>query len=341
MKAALYYCNDDVRVVDVSVPEIGPGEVLVEMKACGICGSDVLEWYRKPRAPMHFGHELTGVIKQVGKGVNNFQVGDRVFVHHHVPCFVCHYCQRGSYTMCPTYHGTHLDPGGFAEFVRVPAINVERGMLKLPPEISFEEGTLIEPVSCCLRGLKKSEMREGDTVLVIGAGASGLIHVQLAKLLGAGMVIVSDLIDNKLTIAREFGADYTVNPQKEDIEKKLRQINEGRLADLVVVTPASTAAIKQGIYLADKGATVYIFGPTSPEEAFSLVPHHLFFSEIKLMASYSSYIAETKVALDYIKRKKINSAKLITHRFSLDEIGKAMKLVAKAQESLKVVIVRD
>ena len=188
MKAALYYTNNDVRIVDVPVPEIGPGEVLVEMKACGICGSDVLEWYRKPRAPMHFGHELTGVIKQVGKGVNNFQVGDRVFVHHHVPCFVCHYCQRGSYTMCPTYHGTHLDPGGFAEYLRIPTINVDRGVFLLPKEISFEEATFTEPLACAIRGQKFARMKPGESVLVIGSGVAGLLHIQLARISGASFI---------------------------------------------------------------------------------------------------------------------------------------------------------
>jgi len=341
MKAALYYSNDDIRVVDIPIPKIGPGDVLVKMKACGVCGSDVLEWYRKPRAPMYFGHEVTGVVVDKGDEVKSFKVGDRVFVHHHVPCFVCHYCQRGSYTMCPTYHTSFLDPGGFAEFIRVPAINVERGMLRLPSEIPFEEGTLIEPFSCGLRGLKKSGLQHGDTVLIIGAGFSGIIHIQLAKLLGAGMVIVSDLIDYKLEKAKEFGADYTVNPEKDDIEKAIRDVNEGRLADIVVVTPASCIAIKQAINLADKGATVYIFGPTSPEESMKLVPHKLFFSEITLMASYSSYISETTATLGYIKRGQINCSGLITHRFGLDEIGDAIKLTAEAKHSLKVVVVSD
>jgi len=340
MKAALYYANNDIRIVDVPVPEIGPGEILVEMKACGICGSDVMEWYRKPKAPLFFGHEVTGVVRKVGEGVSSFKVGDRVFVHHHVPCFVCHYCQRGSYTMCPTYHKSSIDPGGFAEFIRVPSINVERGMLKLPPEISFEEGTLIEPLSCALRGLKKSGLREGDTVVIIGCGVSGLLHVQMAKLLGAGVIIATDFIEYKLQKAEKLGADYTINPQKEDLKKKIRAINQGRLADVVVVTPGSSFAIEQGISVADKGATVYIFGPPAPDDKLSFIPNYLFFSEINIISSYSSYIAETTAALSYIQKGRINCKELITHRFSLDKIGDAMKLAAEAKESLKIVVIR-
>ncbi len=341
MKAAYYYSNDDIRVVDIPIPEIGTGDVLVKMEACGVCGSDILEWYRKPRAPMYFGHEVTGVVVGAGERVKLFKPGNRVFVHHHVPCFVCHYCQRGNYTMCPTYHSSSLDPGGFAEFVRIPAINVERGMLKLPPEISFEEGALIEQISCCLRGLNKSGLQQGDTVLVIGTGFAGLVHIQLAKLLGAGIVIASDLIDYRLDKAKKFGADYIINPKKENPEARIREINQGRLADIVVVTPASTAVIKQAIDLADKGSTVYIFGPTSPEETLSIIPHTLFFSEITIMASYSSYIAETTVTLGYIKRKQIDCPELITHRFSLDNIGEAIRVVVKGEKSLKVVVLAE
>lgn len=338
MKAALYYTNDDVRIVDVPVPEIGPGEVLVEMRACGICGSDVMEWYRKPKAPLYFGHELTGIVRQAGEKVTDFKEGDRVFVHHHVPCFTCHYCQRGSYTMCPTYHETNLDPGGFAEFVRVPSFNVQRGMLKLSSEISFDEGTLIEPISCALRGLTKARLRPADTLLILGGGVSGLIHIQVGKLMGAGTVIVSDFIDYKLDKARQFGVDYVINPKNENLKKRIHSINQGRLADIVVVTPGSSSVIEQAVHLVDKGGTLYIFGPPPPGDTLCIDGNHLFFSEINIVSSYSSYISETTAALEYIRRGQVDAAGLITHRFPLSNIGDAMRLAVEAKNSLKILV---
>ena len=178
MKAAIYYNNNDVRVENVPIPQINWGEILVEVRTCGVCGSDVLEWYRKPEAPLSLGHELSGVVSAVGKGVKNVKEGERVFIHHHVPCYTCHHCLRGNYTMCDSYRKTHFDPGGFAQYVRVPRINVERGIIKIPDTLSFEEASLIEPVSCCLRGIQRTNLQPGDTVLVIGTGFIGLAYIQ-------------------------------------------------------------------------------------------------------------------------------------------------------------------
>ena len=192
MKVARYYSRHDIRLEEVPVPKIGPGEILVQVKACGLCGSDLMEWYVKEKAPAVLGHEPTGVVAEVGEGVAKFEAGDRVFVHHHVPCFTCHHCLRGYYTLCETFKATHLDPGGFAEYIRVPAPNVERDVLKLPPDMSFDQATLIEPVATCIRGIKRAGIQMGDTVVVIGAGVAGLILMQLARVLGAGMVVNTD-----------------------------------------------------------------------------------------------------------------------------------------------------
>ena len=338
MRAARYYSNDDVRVEEVPVPKIGPGEILVEVKTCGVCGSDVMEWYMKPRAPLFFGHEPAGVVYQVGKEVGNLSIGDRVFVHHHVPCFVCHYCRRGSYTMCRTFKETRLYPGGFAEYVRVPAPNVRTDVLRLPAPVSFEEGSLIEPMACCLRGIKRANLKLGDTVLIMGAGFTGLVHLQLAKILGAGLVIVSDFLDFKLEKAKKLGADIIINPGKEDALEKIKDVNEARGADIVVVTPGSIEALKEAIRLAGKGATLYQYGPTSPEATLSIVPHQFFFSEITFVASYSCSSLETRTILEYIYQKRIDTDGLITHNFDLDQIGQAVKLTAKAKESLKVLV---
>src|SRR5215469_15935579 len=188
MRVVEYHANDDVRLVDLPVPEIGPGELLVELRACGICASDVMEWYMRPRAPLYPGHEPVGVIAAVGDGVQQFAPGQRVFFHHHVPCLVCHFCQRGSFSQCLTFRTTRLYPGGLAEYVRVPAPNVERDVLLLPDEISFDAATLIEPFACCLRGIERATIQTGDCVCVLGAGSNGIMLAQLAHQRGAARV---------------------------------------------------------------------------------------------------------------------------------------------------------
>src|SRR5262249_10447056 len=198
MRVVEYHANDDIRLVDRPVPEIGPGELLVQLRACGICASDVMEWYMQPRAPLYPGHEPVGVMAAVGEGVRQFSVGQRVFFHHHVPCMVCHFCQRGSFSQCATFRATRLYPGGLAEYVRVPAPIVERDVLLLPDEISFEAGTLIEPLACCLRGIDRASIQTGDCVCILGAGSNGIMLAQLAQQRGAARVIIVDMLPYRL-----------------------------------------------------------------------------------------------------------------------------------------------
>lgn len=338
MKAARYYSNDDVRVEDVPIPQIKEGEILVEMRVCGVCGSDVLEWYRKPRAPLFLGHELSGIVAKVGEGVRNVKKGDRVFVHHHIPCYVCHHCLRGHYSMCESFRKTHFDPGGFAQYVRVPKANMEKGIIKIPDTMSFEEASLIEPVSCCLKGVQRANLHTGDTVLVIGSGFIGLVFIQLAQLLGAGMVVGTDFIDFRLQKASQLGADYTINPGREDVFNRFMELNSGEGADVVIVTAGSIEAIEAGMRMAGKGSSVCLFGVSSPEEYLPVSPHRLFSSEITLMGVDSSSEKDTHAAFKFLCGKKINSQELITHRFPLNEIGKAFQIVTEAKDSLKVVI---
>ncbi|MDP2954726.1 MAG: alcohol dehydrogenase catalytic domain-containing protein, partial [Chloroflexota bacterium] len=269
MRVAKYYRHDDIRVEEMPVPKIGPGELLVQVKACGLCGSDAMTWYADEKAPTVLGHEPTGVVVEVGQAVNGFKVGDRVFVHHHVACLVCHYCRRGNYSMCPTFSATHIDPGGFAEYIRVPALNVERDVLLLPEEVSFEEGTLIEPVACAVRGMRRVRVEPGDTVLVLGAGVSGLIFAQLARLWGAGSVVVVDFVQYRLDMAKRLGADLTTEAGEGTLNR-LEAFNEGRGADLVIVTPGSIRAMEEGIQLVGKGGTVLLYAPSYPGERLPL-----------------------------------------------------------------------
>lgn len=252
MKAAVYYDQRDIRVEEMPTPEIGQDEALVEMRACGICGSDLMDWYLRSRAPLVLGHEPAGVIAKKGNKVKGFEVGDRVFVHHHVACLKCHYCMRGDYTLCEQFHETSIKPGGFAEYFKAPKLNLQLDTLKIPEALSFEEATLIEPVGCCLRAIRKCSIQAGDSVAIVGAGTTGLIHTALSKMYGAATTIVSDLFDYRLNMARKYGADVTVNPEKESLNKIVRAETSGRGVDIAVVTAPSLEAYKAGFEICRK-----------------------------------------------------------------------------------------
>jgi len=339
MKAAVYYSQQDIRIEEMPEPEIGEDEVLVEMKACGICGSDLMEWYLKPRSPLVLGHEPAGVVVRIGKNVNNLNVGDRVFVHHHVACLTCHYCLHGDYTLCEQFHSTNIKPGGFAEYFKVPRPNRQIDTLRIPLNLSFEEATLIEPVGCCLRAIKKCRIQLGDSVAVIGAGVTGIIHTALAKIFGASKAFVSDLFENRLAKAKRFGADITVNPTTQDFSRVVKTETEGRGADVAIVTAPTLEAYKTALNVCRKGGKICVFAPTMPGKALEISPKELLFSEVQIIPSYSTSHLETREALELIRMGKINVKDLITHRFSLAETAKAFKTALESKESLKVMLV--
>jgi len=339
MRVARYYRRDDVRLEEMPIPEIGPGEILVQVKACGLCGSDLMEWYADSKAPTVLGHEPVGLVSRVGSGVEGFAVGDRVFAHHHVPCFVCRYCRRGNYSSCATFEKKGIYPGGFAEYIRVSAINVERDVLRLPTDLDFEEATLIEPAACAIRGIKRVGMRAGDTVLIIGVGVGGLLFSQLSRLLGASLIIAVDLVEYRLQWALELGADSTVTADAPDWETQVLGLTGGVGADLVIVTPGSVSVMQQGLRLAGKGGTVLIYAPLPPGATLPVEVHDLLFCEKTLATTYSCAPDDTRTALDLIRRGKVRTEGLVTHRFGLDEVNEAMRLAAQATESLKIVIV--
>lgn len=338
MKVAVYHNQKDIRIEEAPVPKIGPDEVLVKMKACGVCGSDLMEWYLEKRAPLVLGHEPSGVIAEKGENVEDFNVGDRVFVHHHVACLKCHYCMRGDYTLCEQFHKTNIIPGGFAEYFKVPHANLKIDTLKIPEKISFEEATLIEPIGCCLRALKKCGIHEGDTIAVIGAGATGVIHTALSKIFGARKTIVCDLIDFRLKIAEKFGADVAVNLLREDLNAIVRKETDGMGVDLAIVTAPNIKAYKAGLKICRKGGKLCVFAPTKPGERLEISPNQFFFNEIQIISSYSTSHVETREALELIKAGKIEADKLITHRFALEDAAKAFKTALENKESLKVIV---
>ncbi len=333
----MYYSNTDIRTEDVPVPEIGTDEILVKTMACGICGSDLMEWYRIKKAPLVLGHELTGIVEKTGKDVRGFKVGDRVAVTHHVPCESCHYCGSGHETVCETLRTTKFYPGGFAEYLRVPAINVEKGTLHLPDEISFEEGTFIEPLGCVVRGQRAADIRSGQTVVVIGSGVSGLLHMQLAKAKGVKRVIATDVNDFRLKTATKFGAD-TVIKADADVPANIREHNEGRLADRVIVCTGAPSAMGQALKSVDRGGTVLFFAPTDAGVETPVKISDLWLNGLTLTTSYGAVKKDLTEALDLIREGSINVSAMITHVLGLSETGVGFRIFSEGEDCIKVVI---
>ena len=337
MRVAVYYNNRDVKLEEMPTPQIGPGELLVKVLASGICGSDVMEWYRIKKAPRVLGHEIAGEIVEVGKEVKNYKLGDRVFVSHHVPCNTCQYCLNGFHTLCDTLRSTNFDPGGFAEYLRVPNINVDRGVFVLPNEISFEDGVFIEPLACVLRGQRLAKLRPGQSVFVIGSGISGVLHIALARASGAGKIIASDISEFRLKAAGQFGADETIFA-KDVNPSKIREINQGRLVDMVIVCAGAISAYTQALQSVDRGGTILSFAPLEPGLNF-VFPFFEFWNDgITLMSTYGGSPLDITNAIELIRAKRFPIREMITHRLPLKDTGLGFQLVAEAKESIKVII---
>jgi L-iditol 2-dehydrogenase len=337
MRVAMYYNNKDIRVEEIPTPQIGRGEILLKSLACGICGSDVMEWYRAHKAPLVLGHEATGEIVEIGENVKRFKKGDRVFVSHHVPCNTCHYCLNGNHTVCDSLRSTNFDPGGFAEYVRVPEINVDRGVFVLPDNMSLEDGTFIEPLACVVRGQRLARIEPGQTVVIIGSGMSGLLHILLARSLGAGKIIATDINEYRMEMARRFGADSVISAH-DDLPSHLLKLNSNRLADRVIVTAGADSALNSALQSVDRGGTILFFAPGGPETNLS-VPFNDFWKNcITLMPTYGASPLDIEVAIELISSQRVPVKEMITHRLGLAETEQGFKLVNEAQESIKVVI---
>lgn len=337
MRVAMYYNNRDVRLEEMPVPELGPGELLVRTRASGICGSDLMEWYRIKKAPLVLGHEIAGEVVEVGEGVANFQVGDRVFSSHHVPCGQCRYCLAGHQSVCELLRTTHFDPGGFAEFIRVPKINVELGTLKLPETMSFDEGSLIEPLACVVRAQRFARVGAGQTVLVIGSGVSGLLHIQLARVRGAERVIAADISDYRLKAAAQFGADATIDG-REDVPARLSDLNDGRLADVAIVCTGAMPAIQQAVKSVDRGGVLLFFAPTAAGVEVAIPLFDYWRDEISVITSYAASGEDLKESLGLIGDRKVRVAAMVTHRLPLAQAALGFELAANAQKAIKVIL---
>lgn len=337
MLVAVYYNNKDIRIQEMPKPTIGDDELLLKVMASGICGSDVTEWYRVPKAPKVLGHEATGVIEETGKNVSKYKVGDRVFVSHHVPCNKCRSCLRGHHTACETLQSTNYYPGGFAQYIRVPKINVQNGVYTLPDSMSFEEGTFIEPLACVVRGQRLSGLTKDDTVLIIGGGLAGILHTQLAREKGVQNVIVADINPFRLEQGEKFGTHHTLNA-KENLPQQLKAANDGRLADQVIVCTGATQAALSALECVDKGGSILFFAVPDPTVRIPLPITDFWRNEITLRTSYGAAPEDLEESLKLLTLRKINVKEMITHRLRLEDAGEGFKLVATAGESLKVIL---
>lgn len=337
MRVAMYYNNNDVRLEEMPVPRIGPGEILVKVIASGICGSDVLEWYRIKKAPIVLGHEIAGEIVEVGEGVGKVKEGDRVFVSHHVPCNTCRYCRSGNHTVCETLHTTNFDPGGFAEYIRAPRINVDQGTFILPDEITFEDGSFVEPLACVVRGQRVAGFRPGMSVLVLGSGISGLLHIMLARATGAGRIIATDISKYRLAKAKEFGADEVIHAG-ENVPALVKELSGGYLADLVIVCAGALSAFEQALKSVDRGGTVLCFATTDPGVEIPIPANEFWRNSITVLPSYANSPSDAEEAIELIRSGRVHVNPLITHRLPLEETARGFKLMTEAGESLKVVI---
>ncbi len=337
MRVAMYYNNKDVRIEEIPKPQIGPGELLVKVVASGICGSDVMEWYRLKKAPRVLGHEITGEIVEAGKDVHRYRVGDRVFVSHHIPCNVCHYCLNGYHTVCDTLRSTNFDPGGFAEYLRVPSLHVDRGVFPLPSEISFEEGVFIEPLACVLRGYRLAEIQPGQTVFVIGSGISGLLYIALARATGVGRIVASDISPRRLEAAKRFGAEHVLEA-KDVPPSRLRALNGGRLFDQVIVCAGTLSAYIQALQSADRGGTVLCFAPLEPGVSLSFPFYEFWNDGIRLIPTYGASPADIEQAIELLRTRRLPVREMISHRLPLAQTQLGFELVSEARDSIKVII---
>jgi L-iditol 2-dehydrogenase len=333
MKVSYWYNNQDIRMEEVPTPKPGPGEMLVKVISCGICGSDVVEWYRLPRAPLVQGHEIGAEVAAVGDCVSRYKPGDRVFIAPKVPCLKCSYCQDGHYPQCSEVK--ERLPGGFAEYILVPEVLVENGTYLLPRQITYDQSTFIEPLACVVRAQRMAGVKKGDSVLVIGCGMSGLLNVKLAKAKGC-KVIAADINKMKLAFAARMGAEVIIDATNNITEQLVAQ--NGKKTDVVFLCASATSAIEQAWGCVDKGGVIVLFAVPGPDKKVVVPINDFWMKEITIRTSYYCGPPDITEAMQLIKEGLITVDDLITHRLPLTDTAYGFQLVAAGRESIKVII---
>lgn len=338
MKVGVYYRNSDVRVEERPVPATSDDDILVKVMACGLCGSDLLEWYRIKRAPLVLGHELAGEIVEAGKRVERFRPGDRVFATHHVPCDECHECRTGHETACRVFQTVNnFDPGGFSQYVRVSGRSLKTGTFVLPREVTFEQGAFVEPLGTAVRALRTLDLRPAQSLLVCGSGIAGLLMVKLARALGAGNVIATDTSAQRLEKAKEYGASHGISAG-EDIPAFVRSVNDGRLADKVAICVGSVPAAQSALQSAERGGTVLFFAVPRPDETLAIDFNPLWRDDMTIKTCYGAAPVDNVQALELIRRGTVVVSDMITHRFRIEQIGDAFAVGGRPDDCLKVLV---
>jgi len=334
LRAVIYYDVDDFRVENVPTPRINSKEILVRVRACGICTTDLFRAeYRRAKPGSVLGHEISGDVAETGPEVTKFNVGDRVAVLHHAPCGFCYYCLHGQETLCEQYRRTNVYPGGFAEYIRVIPELAENVVIKIPDEMAYEEGTMIEPTACALRAVSRSNITLGDTVLVVGGGPLGILNAQIARYVGASQVILSDHHDFRVEMAKRLGIDHAFNVKNVNIEEKVKGLTEGRGADLVVIAVASTEAVRQGISIVRRGGRLCLFGDFRdvPQPNLEVDPRLMLRDDVTLSGSWGCAPHDYYAAFNLIKAGRVRVKEMVTHTFPIDLFADALKVMAEKQ----------
>ena len=315
-------------------PAIGDGELLLRLRGCGLCGSDIAKiGAPATKVPVVLGHEIVGDVVEAGAGVKAFAVGDRVVAAHHVPCGACHFCRRGSESMCAAFKTSNLDPGGFAEFVRVPAANVRHATFRVPPHVSDEAASFVEPLACCLRAVRRARVEPGDTAAVIGLGSIGCLFVQLLRRAGARVVGV-DLLAARFALAKQLGAEAAATP--EGALPLVRELSDGRGADHVVITGGGTSVLAWAVTATRDGGGIHYFAG-GPGDTLPIPLETLYKRELTLTATYSSSPADLAAAFALVAAGEVSTEPLVSHRLPLERVDEGVALMRR-QAALKVFV---
>jgi len=330
MKAQVFYSSSHIKYEDIPVPEITDNELLVKVKICGLCGTDIYKIREETVPPgTVLGHEVVGVIEKKGANVKDFNMGQRVFVSHHTPCFSCKYCKLGTFSLCPLFKSTNIYPGGFAEFIKVPKDLVKNNVIPLPDSLSDEEAVLIEPFACAWRNIKRIKVDTEDLITIIGAGPSGLIHLLLLRTNGIRRIRLVDVLDSRLEFAKKLGAEDTLNIKKEKIGKF-------KDSDIVIVNAGNKEAVQEALDIVRVGGKISIFAQVPDATKVQLNPN-LIYHETLILGTYSSTPIEQKEIFDMMVSGKLKGASsLISHRFPLKDFQKGLKLAIEAKNSCKI-----
>lgn len=341
MKIATVAGPSQIKIEETQQTPLGSGDIRVRMETCGICGSDVEKVFGKYGQPsMKLGHEPAGVIAEVGKDIKGFKIGDRVFTHHHVPCYDCHYCTHQNETMCENYSISNLSPCGLAQEYVVPEWNVSHGgVLKIPDSMSFEEAAMIEPLACCVRSWKKFAHQKGDSCAILGVGPTGMMHLMIAKQKEFSKIFCLDVNQFRLDFAKKFGVQ-TIHSSDEKRKQTILDNTGERGLDVAIVATSSMKALEDAIDLVRKGGSVMMFGVPSKGATINLDMSKVYSKEITMSTSYAASDHDTKEALELISSKKIDVSKLITHRYSLDDSQKAFDHAHTGEGAMKIIITK-